>query len=127
MHEHKLDRTDIDLAQLAAELTAELGLPLAVSARLPGQVDEDGAELPGLIMLVDEGGEPVHVDPQIVAAALDQHTPAPPTPAPDLNALVERLAAVEGELRAMRERAAATSVTNADAVKVRDAIAGPAR
>jgi hypothetical protein len=37
----------------------------------------------------------------------------------------ERLAALETEVRGMQDRAAATAVTNADAVKVRDAIVGP--
>jgi hypothetical protein len=35
-----------------------------------------------------------------------------------------RLVALEDEVRGMQERAAAAAVTNADAVKVRDAITG---
>lgn len=38
--------------------------------------------------------------------------------------LEDRLAAVETEVRGIKERAAATAVSNADAVKVRDAVAG---
>lgn len=52
------------------------------------------------------------------------HTP-PPRPAHPTD-LAERLAAVESELRGMRDRAAAVTATGG-AAAVRDAITGPAR
>lgn len=45
-------------------------------------------------------------------------------PDPVVPSLEDRLAALETEVRGIKDRAAAASVTNADAIKVRDAVAG---
>ncbi|MFA9432897.1 MULTISPECIES: hypothetical protein [unclassified Egicoccus] len=49
--------------------------------------------------------------------------PDPVEPEPD--PVMERLEALEVEVRGIRERAAAANVANADAKAVRDAVAGP--
>lgn len=51
-------------------------------------------------------------------AAAEAEADAPPTPE-------ERIAALEVEVRGIRERAAAADVAGEDARKVRDAVAGP--
>lgn len=90
------DRT-VDLAQLAQEV----GAALTASETEVVVADADA-----------------NVTAAQLAAALHAHTPPPPLPSP-----AERLAAVEAELRGMRERAAAVSATGG-AAAVRDAITG---
>jgi hypothetical protein len=62
-----------------------------------------------------DGEDIAEGDRQTIAAVVAAHVPPP---SPD-----DRLAAVEAELRGMRERAAAATVTG-DAAAVRDAITG---
>lgn len=77
---HPLTRDDVDLAALAAELTERLGRPIALTARTPGQRDADGAELPGVLLVLDAatGEELEDVDGRSVAAAVRAHQPPPP-------------------------------------------------
>lgn len=56
-----------------------------------------------------------------ILLVIEAHRPAEPAVTQE-----ERIAALETELRGMKERAAATSVSNSDAAKVRDAITGKA-
>lgn len=44
---------DVNLGQLQDELTQALGRKLCFSSRLPGQLDNEGKELPGVIVLMD--------------------------------------------------------------------------
>jgi hypothetical protein len=68
---HALTRDDVDLERLAEELAERLGRPVALSARKPGQVDDTGDELPGLLIVLDgDTGDELEVDPAVVAAAL---------------------------------------------------------
>ncbi len=69
----------IDSRQLAAELTAVLGVPVAVSARNPGQFDARGNPLPGLILLVDPrtGRDLPDQGETRVAEVVAAHTPVP--------------------------------------------------
>ncbi len=83
---HNLDRSDVDLAALARELGTRLGRSVALSARPPGQIDEDGKGLPGVLAVLDPAtGAELDVDGRTVAAVVRAHVPPPPTkPVPAL-------------------------------------------
>jgi hypothetical protein len=99
---NKLDRDDVDLTLLTEELSERLGRPVAVSARFPGQTDEDGAELPGVLIVVDaESGESLDddVDGRTVAAVIRAHVrpEPPPTPEQAQQAREQAIAAAESK------------------------------
>lgn len=74
----KFDRDDVDLAVLGEELEARLGHPVALSARPPGQLDEDGEPLEGALIVLDPAtGEELDVDFTEVEEAVAAHTPPP--------------------------------------------------
>lgn len=76
---HKLSRSDIDLGQLTAEISSQTGRDVALSARLPGQIDAEGAELPGVLVVLDAAtGKAVDLDVRAVAALVKAHVPSPP-------------------------------------------------
>jgi hypothetical protein len=73
---HDLTRDDVDLAQLADEIGIRLRRAVALSARMPGQRDDDGTPLPGVLMVLDAGTvEEIDVDGRTIAAAVRAHTP----------------------------------------------------
>jgi hypothetical protein len=84
---------DVDPATLAAQLTTALGKNVAVSTRNPGEVDNDGKPLPGVVVLLDAGTgtELADQDPQTVANVLAAHV-VPPPPKSPAKALAEALA-----------------------------------
>lgn len=94
-----LNGKPVDLAQL----TTEVGAALLWT-------DDDE-----VVVVHPDSGVTVHA----LRSAVDAHQPAPAVD------LAERLAAVEAELRGMKDRAAAVAVTGG-AATVRDAITGPA-
>jgi hypothetical protein len=76
---HNLDRDDVDLAALTDEVSTRLGRPVALSARAPGQTDDDGKPLPGILVIIDaDSGEELDVDAAVVAATVREHK-RPPT------------------------------------------------
>ncbi len=78
---HSLNRADVDLAAFTRELSDRLGRTVAVSARLPGQFDESGKPLPGVLLVIDPAtGAEVDVDGRTVNGAVTSHRP-PPTAA----------------------------------------------
>lgn len=90
-----LDRP-IGVAKLGEELATALGKPVAMSARMPGQFDEEGKPLPGLLVLLDsETGEALEgVDEKAVKAVLDAHVYVDPDSVPTpVETLVEALEA----------------------------------
>jgi hypothetical protein len=106
---HPLDRLDIDELQLAEELGGALGRPVAVRTRPPGQREDDGRELPGVIEVLDQTGEPLDLDEAAVAAVLDTHRPRPrrrtaEDRVADLEARVATLDALEPRLAALETR-----------------------
>jgi hypothetical protein len=85
MREHPIT-TAVALGQLADEITAALGLPdrVALAGRNPGQRDEDGNPLPGVV------GVPDDLDAAKVQGVIDTHQPATgPTPDDDLAARIQ--------------------------------------
>ncbi len=71
---HNLDRSDVDLTALATEIGERLGRPVALTARLPGQTDDDGTELPGTLLVADpDTGDELDVDGRTVADAVRAH------------------------------------------------------
>jgi hypothetical protein len=76
---------DVDPGTLATQLSTALGIQVAVSARNPGQKDDQGKDLPGVVVLLDAntGNELPDQDAAKVTAVLTAHTiPVPPkTPA----------------------------------------------
>jgi hypothetical protein len=74
---HPLTRGDVDLALLQAELAERIGRPVVLTATWPGQVDEDGQPIPGVLVVRDpDTGGDVDVDGRTVRAAIDTHEPA---------------------------------------------------
>lgn len=73
---------EIDPSQLAEELSERLGRRVAVNVREPGQVDDQGEELPGVVVVLDaETGEELPgkaADAKAVRKVLNDHTPKPP-------------------------------------------------
>jgi hypothetical protein len=65
----------VDPDTLAAQFTTSLGIPVAVNTRDPGQVDDQGAAIPGVVVLVDPatGGELPDQDAVRVAAVIAAH------------------------------------------------------
>jgi hypothetical protein len=86
------------------------------AVRLAAEVDDDGQAW--LLVTDQQTGEPVQVDPAVLDAVMQAEADWQPPPSD-----AERLAALEAELRGMRERAAALAVTGG-AASVRDAITG---
>jgi hypothetical protein len=81
MREHPLDRTDVEPDVLAADLSQALGREVAVATRPPGQTDDDGEPIPGLLVVIDpDSGDVLDVPPATVTDALTAHTPAEPVP-----------------------------------------------
>lgn len=99
----RLDR-EVDIARLGDELGEALGRPIALAVRMAGQFDEDGRELPGaLVLLDDETGEPLldtAVDAKVVQRVVAEHTYTDPdeTPTADeaLVAALETASTVAG-------------------------------
>lgn len=93
---------DVDLSKLSERLGAVLGRDVALSARMPGQLDEQGKSLPGVLVVLDKAtGEPLDLPASTrsaVQAAITAHVPPVPTQSP-ASGLVESLRAatdVEG-------------------------------
>jgi hypothetical protein len=78
---HTLTRSDVDLSALAAEMSGRLGRTVALSARMPGQTDQGGNPVEGMLLVLDPAtGEELNVDGRTVSGAIRSHTP-PPSPA----------------------------------------------
>lgn len=75
---------DVDAATLAAAFTKALGRPVSVSSRNPGQKDDTGKDLPGIVILLDgaTGEELGTQDQQTVAAVMANHKVPTPPPSP---------------------------------------------
>jgi hypothetical protein len=80
---------DVDPTTLADQLSAALGIPVALSSRNPGQKDNQGNNLPGVVVLIDPatGNELPDQDLTKVNAVIAAHTipVPPPTPAQALS------------------------------------------
>jgi hypothetical protein len=74
----------VDTATLADQLSAALGLSVALSVRNPGQKDPQGNNLPGIIVLIDPatGNELPDQDLTKVNAVIAAHTIPVPSPTP---------------------------------------------
>jgi hypothetical protein len=118
------DRDDVDLALLNVELSERLGRPVVLAVRWPGQQDDDGEALPGVLVIRDpDTGEEIDADGRTVRAAIDTHEP-PERPADEVAMLRAELDEVRAEVVRMKSAAAQANVAG-DAAKVRDAITGP--
>jgi hypothetical protein len=67
----------VDPDSLAAQFATSLGIPVAVNTRDPGQVDDQGAAIPGVVVLIDPatGGELPDQDAGKVALVIAAHNP----------------------------------------------------
>lgn len=67
----------VDPDTLATQLTASLGVPVAVSTRDPGQTDDQGSLLPGVVVLLDPatGQELTNQDQGKINLVLAAHVP----------------------------------------------------
>ncbi|HEX5345964.1 MAG TPA: hypothetical protein VFW64_02510 [Pseudonocardiaceae bacterium] len=83
----------VDAGSLAAQFTAALGIPVALSTRDPGQDDGKGGTLPGVVVLIDPatGAELPDQDAAKVAAVIAAHV-IPPPPVTPHKALANALA-----------------------------------
>lgn len=73
---HNLARPDVNLAALGQELSSKLGREVALTARLPGQLDEEGNDLPGVLIVLDaKTGEELDADDVAVTKAVQAHKP----------------------------------------------------
>lgn len=75
-----LNRNDVNYAQLAAEMTARLGYPVAICATAP----QDAPDGVGWLILIGANGQALGagIDPAVVAAVVAAHVPAAPEPDP---------------------------------------------
>lgn len=105
---------DVDPGTLADQLTAALGIPVAVSVRQPGQKDDKGKDLPGVVVLLDAttGQELPDQDAKKVADVLAAHV-IPPDPVSPAKALADALgsAATLADLKAALVAYAGTLVS----------------
>jgi hypothetical protein len=71
--------TEVRPGQLQRELAEKLGREVRLSVRQPGEKDDEGNELPGVVVVLDaETGEPLagkSADKQAVRKVLNAHTP----------------------------------------------------
>lgn len=81
--EHEIARTDFDLGQLADELLTRLGEGMSVQAG------------DGRLKVVDRHGNPIDVDPAVVAEVVAAHVP--PAPAPAVTPLDRLINDIEGD------------------------------
>lgn len=115
---------EIDLETLAPRLKTVLGRDVALSARMPGQVDDNGHPLPGVLVLLDAAtGEPLDLPAGAVSAiqnAVAAHVP-PETPKSPVKALTEALgtASTIADLKAALVTYAGALVDREDKVKQR--------
>jgi hypothetical protein len=72
---HDLTRNDVDLGQLADELSEKIGRDVTLTARLPEQSDGE----PGVLHVLDSDGQDIDVPAatveSVVAAHVPQHVP----------------------------------------------------
>lgn len=73
--------SNINHAQLAQEMSTQLGREVFVNYITPGQLDDEGNPVPSVVYVVDKStGDDVPVDPAMVEQVLTAHVPGPPPP-----------------------------------------------
>ena len=101
----------VDPGVLAAAFTKALGKPIAVSTRNPGEKDEQGEDLPGVVILLDgvTGEELGPQDQQAVDAIIANHKVPDPgdTPAKRLLDAIGSAANVAQLVNALKDYATA--------------------
>ena len=88
-------RSDVDPQTLAEQIGSALGQDVALTVRQPGQEDDSGNTLPGVVIVLDLDGLPLYLDGSqlaLVEATIEKHV----VPEPRKTAMEELADAAEG-------------------------------